>query len=146
MGAVVAGPTALVVPLERRWRVDSALRPTRVAARWVDGEPAAVERIVGSGCIRDIALQVPVRGDVMLRPNFARLLETLGAPCAAMSGGAGMPDHDVELLRGDGPLAAAGMIDPPDTIVTPLVPWLLALALLLALLETFIRRTRMVKE
>jgi hypothetical protein len=137
---VVAGQTALVMPLERRWRLDPAARLSRVAARWVDGEPAAVEHVVGDGCLRDVAIPVPARGDMMLRPSFARLLEALSAPCAATPGGPGLSDHELEALAGTGPLAAASLIRPPDSIATPLVPWLLALALALALAEIFVRR------
>jgi hypothetical protein len=142
VGAVVVGQVALVVPLERRWRVDAAARPARITARWVDGEPAAVEYVVGNGCLRDVAIPVPVRGDIMLRPSFARLLEALGAPCAAMPGGAGLADQELEELGGSGPLAVAAMIAPPDTIVTPLVPWLLGLALVLAVVEMLVRRSK----
>lgn len=141
-GAVIAGQAALVVPLERRWRVDAVARPKRVAARWVDGAPAAVEYLVGDGCIRDVALPVPARGDVMLRPSFAHLLEALGTSCAAISGGPALPGSDLAILRGTGPLATAAGITPPDTIATPLVPWLLALALLLVVVEIFMRRSK----
>ncbi len=146
VGAVIAGhgteQAALVVPLERRWRIDPAVRPSRVAARWVDGEPAAVERTVGSGCIRDVAISVPVRGDVMLRPSFAHLLEALGASCATLASGPELSEHDLAALQGTGPLAVAAGIAPPDAIATPLVPWLLALALVLAATELLVRRSQ----
>lgn len=138
--AVTAEQTALVVPLARQYRLDPTARPARVAARWVDGEPAAVEHVVGPGCIRDVAIPVPSKGDIMLRPSFGRLLETLGAPCAATSGGPGQAAKVLEVMAGTGPLVAAAMIRPPDTITTPLVPWLLALALVLALAELLVRR------
>ena len=99
-----------------------------------------MERIVGRGCIRDVAIPVPGRGDVILRPSFARLLEVLGTACVARVGGPALSAQDLEALQGTGPLAAAAAIAPPDTLVTPLVPWLVALALALALAELVVRR------
>jgi hypothetical protein len=139
-GAVVAGEAALVFPLERRWQLDSASRITRVAARWVDGAPAAIERSVGSGCIRDIAIPVPTRGDLILRPAFGRLVRALMAPCAAVSGGLAADSATRSTLAGNGALASHDAIRAPDSVATPLVPWLLALAILLVLLELFVRR------
>jgi hypothetical protein len=140
VGAVIAGEAALVLPLERRWALDSATHPSRVVARWVDGQPAAIDRAVGAGCIRDVAIPVPTRGDLVLRPAFGRFLRALGAPCDAVTGGPSLGDGQVSVLAGSGALAASGAIHAPDVLATPLVPWLLAAALLLALLELFVRR------
>jgi hypothetical protein len=140
VAAVIAGEAALVFPLERRWRLDSAVHPTRVAARWVDGEPAAIDRAVGAGCIRDVAIPVPTRGDLVLRPAFGRFLRALGAPCEGVAGGPALREAEIHALAGSGPLAARDAIPAPDAVATPLVPWLLGAALLLALLELFVRR------
>ena len=140
VGAVITGEAALVFPLERRWVLDSATHPTRVVARWVDGEPAAIDRAVGVGCIRDVAIPVPTRGDLVLRLAFGRFLRALSAPCEAVAGGPLLRDAQVRALAGEGPLAASGAIHAPDIVATPLVPWLLGAALLLALLELFVRR------
>jgi hypothetical protein len=140
VAAVIAGEAALVFPLERRWRLDSAVHPTRVAARWVDGEPAAIDRAVGAGCIRDVAIPVPTRGDLVLRPAFGRFLRALGAPCEVVAGGPALREAELRALAGSGPLAAHDAIQAPDVVATPLVPWLLGAALLLALLELLVRR------
>ena len=140
VAAVIAGEAALVFPLERRWQLDSAVHPTRVAARWVDGEPAAIDRAVGAGCIRDVAIPVPTRGDLVLRPAFGRFLRALGAPCEGVAGGPALREAEILGLAGSGPLAARDAIPAPDVVATPLVPWLLGAALLLALLELFVRR------
>jgi hypothetical protein len=140
VAAVVAGEAALVFPLERRWRLDSTVAITRIAARWVDGEPAAIERSVGEGCIRDVAVPVPGQGDLVLRPAFARFLRALAAPCEGIAGGAALDDARVRELAGEGTLAARGDIRAPDVTATPLVPWLVGAALLLALLELLVRR------
>jgi len=139
VGAVVAGEAPLVYPLERRWRLDPAAPPARVAARWVDGEPAAVERRVGLGCVRDVAAVMPTDGDVMLRTGFGHLVRALAAPCAMIGEGPAAGESDLAALAGSGPLAPTRAIRAPETITTPLVPWLLGLALALALLELLVR-------
>lgn len=139
-GAVIAGEAALVVPLERRWELAPAARPNRIAARWVDGAPAAAEYAVGSGCIRDVAVPVPLRGDLVLRPAFGRLVQALAAPCGTESVGSGLGAPELRTLAGSGPLAPRSAIAPPDTVATPLVPWLLGAVLVLALLELLVRR------
>jgi len=139
-GAVIAGEAALVTPLERRWRLDSTIAVTRVAARWVDGAPAAVERTVGQGCIRDVAITVSSRGDLALRASFARFVRELAAPCEVVSGGPAADSASLATLAGSGPLAAHDAVRPPESVSTPLVPWLLAAAILLVLLELLVRR------
>ena len=64
------------------------------------------------------------------------------ARCAvrASTAGPGLDTAEMDALAGSGPLASRDKIRPPDTIVTPLVPWLLAAALALALLEILGRR------
>lgn len=140
VAAVTSGDVALVAPLVRRWMPARAASADRVAARWVDGEPAATERVVGAGCIRDVAIELPARGDVTLRPAFGDLLRALGAPCARSVVGPPMTAEDVRALAGSGALAPAAAIAPADRLSTPLVAWLLGAALALALLELLVRR------
>jgi hypothetical protein len=139
VGAVVAGEAAVVFPFERRWMLDPAMPPVRVIARWVDGQPAAIERQVGERCIRDVAIPVPSRGDLVLRPAFGRFLDQIFAPCGTPTGTAPLGDAEVGKLAGTGRLAARRAIRVPDLLATPLVPWLLGVALLLAVLEILIR-------
>ena len=138
--AVIAGDAPVVYPMERRWALDTAAHPTRVSARWVDGQPAAVEYAVGPGCIRDVAIPVPTYGDLVLRPAFGRLVRALGAPCETIAGGRALGAEETAALAGAGPLAARDAIRAPDVLATPLVPWLIAAALGLVLLELFVRR------
>ncbi len=138
--AVIAGEAAVVYPLLRQWQLDTTTRATRVAARWVDGAPAAVERVARAGCIRDVAIPVPTRGDLVLRAGFERLFRALVAPCDAVSGGLGADSAMTHALAGAGPLAGHDAIRAAVTVPTPLVPWMLGLALLLLLLELFVRR------
>jgi hypothetical protein len=134
VGAVVAAGIAVVAPFERRWRLDSA--QGRVVARWVDGEPAAVQR----GCDRDIAIAVPTVGDVTLRPEYARFQAAMRAPC----GGAGALAQDASALdafRGHGRVrVAARAVHSGFTQPVPLVPWLLGAAIVIALAEVLVRR------
>jgi hypothetical protein len=52
-----------------------------VLVRWGDGEPAATERTVGNGCIRDVAIPVDVVGDIALGSGFRRIAQLLVEPC-----------------------------------------------------------------
>jgi hypothetical protein len=139
-GAVVASGAAVVFPFERRWRPDSTSRGDLVVARWTDGDPAALERPLGQGCIRDVGIPVPAVGDLVLRPDFARLLRTLTVPCRMSGAHQSEGRADPALLAGSGGLAPRQAIRPLEAIATPLVPWLLGAALALMLLELFIRR------
>ena len=78
VGAATAGSAVVVAPFVR----EAVLPPGRVVARWVDGEPAAVERPLGAGCVRDIAIAVPGIGDLALRESLRRLLGALAEPVA----------------------------------------------------------------
>lgn len=142
VAGVAAGDVVVVYPFERRWQPDTSRRPTRVAARWIDGHPAALERVVGRGCIRDVAIPVAARGDLVLRPSFEHLLSTLTRPCAAISGAPVADETLVRAIAGAGPLASRATIAAPEIVATPLAPWLLGAAILLLLLELFLRRAQ----
>lgn len=139
VGAVVAEQDVLVHPFLRRWQPNGMPAGTTVIARWVDGEPAATARTVGAGCHRQVDLPVPARGDLVLRPEFLRLFRRLIAPCPGGPIAALAADRQ-SLLLGTGRLATRAALragaDPP----TPLVPWLLGGAVLVALGELALRR------
>lgn len=140
-GAVMAGGVVVVAPFVRRGRLRSG-RGDLVVARWVDGEPAAVESPLGQGCIRAVAINVSGAGDLVLDSRFGRLVSALTRPCD------GAPDYrplepaartrlagDDRVLR----TAAAG-IAPAERVATPWSRWLLLAALLLMGLEAVARR------
>ena len=82
-GALVAtgsGRLVVVSAFVRKWRFDST-GDARVVLRWVDGEPAAVERAEGTGCVRHVAVPVPTEGDLVLRAGYQRLADAMRAPC-----------------------------------------------------------------
>ena len=147
VGAVTAATDVLVAPFERRWEFPrDSLRGASVIARWVDGEPAAVEWPVAGDsagrCVRSIAIPVDSTGDFVLHPAFLRLRDRLLGVCGA---GATQPDSAVAaslatMVAGSGPLARASAFPPGPSASSPLAPWLLALALVAALLELVVRR------
>ncbi len=145
----------MVYPFVRRWRPAATNPPalaaadpappaptlaTRVYARWMDGEPAAFERADGDGCVRSIAIPLPTEGDAILRPAFQRFLAGLNDPCGEPGDPSPLSDDFVTAFAGDGPLAPASEIGRQVRRVTPAVPWILALALLVALAEHWARR------
>lgn len=155
IAGVRANEAVMVYPFERRWRPaaatpaalstsgpSSTLPPenTRVYARWMDGEPAAFERATDDGCVRSIAIPLPTEGDAILRPSFQRFLADLDEPCGEPGDPTPLSDEFLTAFAGDGPLAPASEIGRQVKRVTPAVPWILALALLVALAEHWARR------
>jgi aerotolerance regulator-like protein len=147
-GAVVAGDVVVVAPFVRQVIAGgiasgpSGARNDLVLARWVDGEPAAIETPVGAGCIRTVTINVPTAGDLVLDPRFGRLVSVLTRPC----GGAGDwsplgPDGRARLAGPErGLRTAAAAIGPAERMATPWSRWLMVAALLLVGLEAAARR------
>ncbi len=155
IAGVRADDAVMVYPFARRWRPAAATpsplsaagpspadpaQHTRVHARWMDGEPAAFERITDDGCVRSIAIPLPTEGDAILRPAFQRFLAGLDDPCGEPGDPTPLSDDFLTAFAGDGPLAPASEIGRQVKRVTPAVPWILALALLVALAEHWVRR------
>ena len=153
VGAVRVADAVMIYPFTRRWRPSPEVnaRPwthsspdtggaTRVYARWLDGEPAGFERETPGGCTRSIAVTLPSEGDAILRTDFRRFLAGLGGPCGEAGDGSPLPDTFVTAFQGSESLAPTSRIEPPVQRTTPAVPWLLGLALLVALWELWLRR------
>ena len=155
IAGVRASDAVMVYPFVRRWQPalttrsalstgDAAARAatadTRVYARWMDGAPAAFERATADGCIRSVAIPLPTEGDAILRPAFQRFLADLGDPCGEPGDPSPLSDAFLTAFAGDGPLAPASEIGRQVKRVTPAVPWILALALLVAMAEHWLRR------
>jgi len=141
VGAVIADGHVVVAPFERRWRfVSDSLVHSRVIARWIDGEPAAIARDSGSTCTRSIAVPIDSSGDMLLRPSFATFRAALMAPCRRI---ASAPDSGAAtMLASAGRLAAAGQFPPSVDVASPLARWLAAIAIALAIIEMVLRRAR----
>jgi hypothetical protein len=111
-----------------------------VIARWVDGAAAAVQVARGTGCLRSIGFDVPDAGDFVVTPAFQRLAAKLVTPCQ---------DRRLATVASDSALRRIAAA--PDTAAVRTVPdekpspnrvaaLLLLAALLLAVLEMFVRR------
>jgi len=133
--ALVAEDAVLVAPLARIGAPPSG----SVVARWADGAPAATESRAGSGCIRTVVVELPAAGDLVLRPEFGRLLRALTQPCEGSVPSTAASATLVSSLAGGGPLAS-GRAFPAPVQRSSLAPWLLGLALLLAVIEPLVRR------
>lgn len=113
-----------------------------VVARWNDGAPAVVQEVLGAGCVRHVAIGIPLAGDITLRAPFVALVGALSSPCGGPIG-TPLPDSALTWLTGrsGAPLAAAPRVaaqDPSRTSRLPAV--LLAAALALLVAEQVLRR------
>lgn len=158
IGGVRANDAVMVYPFVRRWQPaagapESDARTevaggtesadtggTRVYARWMDGEPAAFERATADGCIRSVAIPLPTEGDAILRPDFQRFLAELEGPCGEPRDITPLPDEFMAAFVGDEALAPASQVPRRVLRTTPVVPWLLGFALVVALAELWLRR------
>jgi hypothetical protein len=117
-------------------------RDGRAVARWSDGAPAAVETPLGNGCLRTVGVGIPAAGDLPLRPAFQRVVRGLMAPCGVAISAAPADSATVARLIGSERLAAASALGGRGDRTSPLVPWLLGVALACALAELFVRARR----
>lgn len=131
-------PATVVAPLART----VAPPPGRVVARWSDGEPAATELSLGSGCVRAVAVPVPSVGDLALTPAFGRFVRRMVEPCGAVTGGSAVGDSVLAATIPAAPPPGADLAARKATVMprSSLTPWLLGLALLAALAELVVRR------
>jgi hypothetical protein len=141
VGGVMAGEAAVVSAFERQWSFPTdSLRGAEVIARWVDGEPAAIEKPDGAGCVRSVAVPVSPVGDLVIRKDFVRFVESLSRPCASVTSLVAADPAVVAKLVGKGGLAPRASFKPLTDMHSDLAPWLFALALVAAIAELFARR------
>jgi len=110
-----------------------------VLARWIDGEPAAIERAAGLGCIRSVAIPVVTVGDLAIRPEFVELVAALTAPCDAKRAFRPLPPAAMASLAGSRGNAPRNAFRGRSDTSSPIAPWLYLLALLTAIAELFVR-------
>jgi hypothetical protein len=134
---VVAPDVVLVAPLVRR-AVDG--ERARVMARFADGSPAIVERSSGEGCIRDVAFDLPARGDVALRESTRRLIGVLAAPCEGSEPRRAMSASRLDSLRGTGTLLSTADVPRTSRERSPATSWLLIAGALLLMIEVGVRQ------
>ncbi len=143
IGAVVSGGSIVVSAFPRRWAfTPDSIGGARVVARWTDGEPAAIEWKQDKACVRSIAVPVNSVGDLPIRASFTRFVETMSGPCADNKVTASASPQRIAALTGTGGLAPRSAFEPRDDVRSTLAPWLLALGLVAAIAELFVRRRR----
>jgi len=134
--ALVIGSTVVVARFGRA-TMPAAGTPM---AWWNDGRVAAVERPVRHGCIRDVAIGVPITGDLVLRESFRRAFDALIAPCGGALDVRLADDSVIATLRGTGAPAAARAWTRASDAVPPSSRWLLVSAAVLLVTEPVVRR------
>lgn len=143
IGGVVSGNAAVIAAFERRWIYPAdSLRGAEVVARWIDGEPAAIETARTSGCSRSVAISVNPAGDLVIRNDFVKLTAALSRDCVAGRARVPAPVADVDKLAGQGALASRDAFQPRSDVRSGLAPWLIGLAVAAAIAELFVRRRR----
>jgi hypothetical protein len=141
-GGSFADAATVVARFARR----AAPPPGAVVARWADGEPAATESSLGSGCIRSVAVVVPMVGDLPLTSSFRRFASEIAAPCKRSATWRPAPDS---VLANALPVSLASSVTEArlgerrgviDEAASRLTAWLLAAALVAAGTELLLRR------
>ncbi len=141
IGGIIAGSRTVIAGFQRNWRFDSdSLRGGEVVARWVDGEPAALEWGAGAGCVRSVAIPVPAAGDLPIREEFVRLLAALGSMCGSQKPVESAPAVAMSSLAGRGGLAPRAHFQPRDDQQSWLASWLIGLAIAASVAELLLRR------
>lgn len=141
VGGVTSGDAGVIAPFERRWLFPpDSLRGAEVIARWMDGEPAAVEKPVDAGCLRSVAVPVATVGDLAIRADFVRFVKVVSRACARTTARVPAGADDIARLTGTGGLAPREAFQSPTNTRSALAPWLLALAIITAIGELLVRR------
>jgi len=141
VGGVMADEAVVVSTFERQWTFPpDSLRGAEVIARWVDGEPAAVEKSEGVGCVRSVAIPVTPVGDFVIRRDFVRFVASLSRPCAQITSIIPADPAEVAKLEGKGGLASRTAFQGLTSGHSSLAPWLFVLALAAAIGELLVRR------
>jgi Aerotolerance regulator N-terminal len=132
--ALTIGDATWIAPFEPNDSTQSARAGERAVGWWADGAPAVWERHAGLGCVLRVNAGLPLAGDQSLSLSAQRWVATLLTHC------------DPAAL---GVQAAPAWVAPapPRRVLTDvapvrhsvLAPWLIGLALLLALAELLLR-------
>jgi hypothetical protein len=143
VGGVVSDESLVVAAFPRKWIYPAdSIRGGEVVARWVDGEPAAVEWPEATGCVRSVSVPVNPVGDLPLSTSFVRFTAAMVRTCSGNVPYAAASQAELAALAGRGGLAPRDEFQPRDDVRSTLAPWLLGLALLAAVAELFVRRRR----
>ena len=94
---------------------------------------------LGGGCVRDIAVGIPLAGDLTLRPPFVAFLQALLEPCGGARGLA-VSDSVARAFAGGDAAVSAHRLTAATASDSTLAAWLLAAALLALAAEWLVRR------
>ena len=141
IGGVAAGAHAVVAVFPRAFAPPAGA----TAAAWSDGTPAATVISLGTGCLKNVAIEIPVSGDIALRPSFLALTGRLLSPCAGEIDTTRLAPAILARLRGRAGLAssAAAAAAGESRQKTPANRWFLLGAALVFAAEPMVRRRRM---
>ena len=144
VGGVVAGDALVVSIFERSWQYPTdSLRDARVVARWIDGEPAAIEVQRDGFCNRSVAIPVSPAGDLVIRADFVAFVRKISGPCIGLTSLILAQPEALAALEGQGGLAPRESFKPRGDLKSPIAPWLIALAITAAVVELIVRRRRL---
>ena len=132
----------LVAPFERKWQLaDADASDLRIVATWLDGAPAAVERIEDGVRHTYLGFALSDQDDIALRPSFVRFRDWLEDPARLLPGMNPVDDLELARLLQTAPDEASEPSPLESRIqITRAAPWVLLLALVLALAEPVLRR------
>jgi hypothetical protein len=143
IGGVVAGDALVVSAFERRWAYpEDSIRGSDVVARWVDGQPAAIETPTVNGCVRSVAIPLASAGDLVIRHDFIRFVAALSGDCASRTAMRAADSDVIARLEESGGLASRDAFRPRGDVRSDLAPWLIGFAIAAAIAELFVRRRR----
>jgi hypothetical protein len=91
--------------------------------------------------MRSVAIPVQAAGDLVIRPEFVRLVEAIAAPCGDRVRSVPLAASVIASLTGGRGLAPGSTFSAREDVTSPLAPWLFGLALAAALAELLVRRT-----
>jgi hypothetical protein len=135
IGGVASSSGTLIGRFPRVWTLGGD-----AVARWADGEPAAVERAVGRGCIRDVGIVFDPASDITLREPFRQFVARLLEPCGGSRRTRPADSTFMASITG-GPRLAPSISLRERTSESPSwTPWLLGLGAMLLLVELAARR------
>lgn len=140
--AFVVDDVVVVAPFKTAWEFPpDSLNGAKVVARWSDGTPAAIQRATPAGCILSVNIPVPVRGDLVIRPEFVGAVGQLLLACKVTPASGLLADSLTARLQGGAAAASRNAFQARPAQRSPFTAWLLFAATLLLVAELFARRS-----
>jgi len=144
-GAMWFGAELELAGAAGRVETGEAVEGARVLAAWEDGRPAAVAKGMGDGCIVFVGAELE-GGELPFQAEYPAALARLARGCAAdrpdEAAARPLDPGAIAVLRGRGPTALAASAVGASEAGVALGRWVLAAALLVALVETLLAYRR----